>query len=104
MSRTTNDFTLDKNYFDTFTSCRACCGMSGGSTANDDQFLLSVHVVEVTATVVVAEGEIDEVVVLLVVEVLLEVVVDVVVVTPNVGKVVVGIAALFGQYLDGYPT
>ena len=73
--------------------------MSGGSATDDDQFLLRVHVVEVTATVVVVVDVVDVVlVVLLLLVVVLEVVV---VVAPNVGNVVVGTDTLFGQYFDG---
>jgi hypothetical protein len=92
MRCTTDDFTLDEDNLNTFASCRTSCRMSGGSSADNDQFLLGVHVVEVTGTVVV---------VVVVVEVDVELVVVDVVVVPNVGTVVVGTLTALGQYLDG---
>ena len=75
--------------------------MTSRSTANDDQFLLCVHVVEVTGKDVGAVDvvELDELVVVVVVVVVVDgVVVEVVVVTaPKTGKVVLGTATLLGQ-------
>jgi hypothetical protein len=101
MSCTANDFTLNEDYLDTFASCRTSCSMAGGTTTDNDQFLVHIHVVEVTAKVVVVLDvvvELDEVVVE-VEEVVVEV--DVVVVAPKVGKVVDGTATLLGQKRDG---
>jgi hypothetical protein len=92
MSCTANDFTLNEDYFYAFASCRTSCSMSGRSTADNDQFLVHVHVDEVTGKVVVVLDVVVELVV--VVE---DVVVVVVVVAPKVGKVVGGTAILLGQ-------
>jgi hypothetical protein len=89
MSCTTNDFTLNEDYFYAFASCRTSGSMSGRSTADNDQFLVHVHVDEVTGKVVVVLD--------VVVELLVVVVVVVVVVAPKVGKVVGGTAILLGQ-------
>ena len=93
MSCTTNDLALNEDYLYAFASRRTSCSMPSRTTADNDQFLLGVHVVEVTGTVVV--------VVVVVVEVDVELVVVDVVVVPNVGTVVVGTLTALGQYLDG---
>ena len=102
MGRTADDFALHKDNFDAFASCRTRCCMTSRSTANNDQFLLCVHVVEVTGKVVGALDvvELDELVVVVVESVVVVdgVVVEVVVVTaPKTGRVVLGTATLLGQ-------
>jgi hypothetical protein len=82
--------------------------MTSRSTANNDQFLLCVHVVEVTGKVVGALDvvELDELVVVVVesvvvvdgvVVVVVDGVVVVVVTAAKTGKVVLGTATLLGQ-------
>jgi hypothetical protein len=98
MSCTTDDFALNEDYFYAFASCRTSGSMSGRSTADNDQFLVHVHVDEVTGKVVVVLDVVVELLVVVVVEV---VVVVVVVVAPKVGNVVEGTAILLGQKRDG---
>ena len=93
MSCTTDDFALNEDYLYAFASCRTSGSMSGRSTADNDQFLVHVHVDEVTGKVVV----VLDVVVELVVVMVEDVVVVVVVVAPKVGNVVEGTAILLGQ-------
>ena len=90
MSCTTDDFAFNEDYLYAFASRRTSGSMSGRTTTDNDQFLIHVHVDEVTGTdVVVLDVVVDEVVVLvLVVVVVLVVDVEVVVVSPKLGKVV----------------
>ena len=83
MSCTADDFALNQDYLVAFASGRTSGSMSGATTTDNDQFLIHVHVDEVTGSDVV------------VVEV--ELLVDVVVVSPKLGNVVGGTAILLGQ-------
>jgi hypothetical protein len=95
VSCATDDLALNQDYLYAFASRRTSGSMSGRSTADNDQFLVHVHVDEVTGKVVVV---LDVVVELVVVVVVVEdVVVVVVVVAPKVGNVVEGTAILLGQ-------
>jgi hypothetical protein len=100
MCSTTNDLALNEDHFDAFASRRTSCGMSSRTTTDNDQFLLYVHVVEVTGNVVVVV-EVEVLVVGPGIVVEDEVVVVVVVVVPKVGRVVEGTLTTFGQYFDG---
>ena len=96
MCGTADDFALYKDDFHALTCRRTGRCVTSRTTTDDDQFLLRVHVVEVTGTdVVVLDVVVDEVVELvLVVDV---VVVVLVVVVPKVGTVVGGTGTLLGQ-------
>ena len=82
MRRTADDLTLNEHDFHALTSRGTGRCVTSRSTANDDQFLLRVHVLEVTGKVVV---ELDVVVVA----------------SLKSGTVVVGTATVLGQYRDG---